>query len=99
MAGRHRRGYDKNVFRSLTMITQFGINMLVPICAMSALGIYLDKRFDTSFWMIVLFAAGAIAGGQNVYRAAKQIYAPSQEAEESRGGQEGKEPPLENEDD
>lgn len=98
MAGRHKRGYDKSVYRSLTMITQFGLNMLVPICAMSALGIYLDQRFGTSFWMVILFFVGAIAGGQNVYRMAKQIYAPSEKTGESQRKTEAKEPPLKNED-
>lgn len=80
MSGRPKRHYDKSVYRALTMITQFGINMLVPICILSALGIYLDEKFGTSFWMIILFIVGAIAGGQNVYRMAKQIYA-AEEAE------------------
>lgn len=79
MARRRKKGYDRSVYQSFAMIMQFGIQMLVPICLMSALGIYLDKKLDTSFWMIVLFFAGAIAGGQNVYRLAKQIYAPSGE--------------------
>ena len=70
-SGRH---YDKSVYRSLTLVTQFGIGMLVPICMMSALGIYLDRKFDTSFLMILFFFMGAIAGGQNVYRLAKKIY-------------------------
>lgn len=73
MSDRHKKGYDKKVFRSLAMVTQFGINMLVPITLMSALGIYLDRKFDTSFWMILLFFAGAVAGGQNVFRMAGQI--------------------------
>ena len=80
MGNRHRRNskYDKSVYRSLVLITQFGINMLVPICMMSALGIWLDGRCRTSFWTILLFFVGAIAGGQNVYRMAKKVY----EAEE-----------------
>lgn len=53
---------------------QFGINMLVPIGMLSALGIWLDGRFHTSFWTILLFFVGAIAGGQNVYRMAKSVY-------------------------
>ncbi len=83
MSVRRKKHDNKGVYRSLAMITQFGINMLVPICLMSALGIYLDRRFDTSFWMVVLFFAGAIAGGQNVYRMAKQVYAPSGQDMES----------------
>ena len=74
MSNRRKKHYDKSVYRSLAMITQFGINMLVPICIMTALGIYLDNRFGTSIWVIILFFAGAIAGGQNVYRMAKQVF-------------------------
>lgn len=71
---KRKRSYDKSVFRSLTLITQFGINMLVPIGAMSYLGWYLDGRFGTSYLMILLFFVGAIAGGQNVYRMAKKFF-------------------------
>lgn len=76
MGNRRRRSskYDKNVYRSLVLISQFGINMLVPICMMCVLGVWLDRKFGTSFWTILLFFVGAIAGGQNVYRMAKKVY-------------------------
>ena len=76
---KRKKRYDKSVYRSLGLITQFGINMLVPICMLTALGIYLDDKLGTSFWVIVLFLAGALAGGQNIYRMAKQIYEAPQE--------------------
>ena len=62
---------DRIVYQSLAMIMQFGLNMIVPICLMSALGIWLDRKLDTSFFTIALFAVGAVAGGQNIYRIAK----------------------------
>ena len=52
---KHDKPYDKSVWRSLTMITQFGINMLVPIGLMTALGIFLDQKFETGWITIVLF--------------------------------------------
>ena len=58
---------------------QFGINMLVPICLMSAVGVWMDKHFGTNFWMILFFCMGAVAGGQNVYRMARTIYDDSDE--------------------
>ena len=82
MSGRPKKPYDKGVYQSIAMITQFSIHMLVPICMMSALGMWLDSKFGTSFWMIVLFFAGAIAGGQNVYRLARKIYSPEEKDEE-----------------
>lgn len=71
---KRRKGIDNSVAQALAMVMQFGINMLVPICLMSALGIWLDRKFDTSFWMILLFTVGAVAGAQNVYRMARQVY-------------------------
>ncbi len=71
---RHKKKMDKSVYRSFAMITQFGINMLVPIGLMTWLGVYLDKRFGTSYLMVVLFFVGAVAGGRNVYRMAQKVY-------------------------
>ncbi len=71
---KRKNGYDKSVFQSLSMITQFGINMLVPIGLMSYLGLYLDRRFGTSYLVILLFFVGAVAGGRNIYRMAKGVY-------------------------
>lgn len=70
---RHPRDEERIVYQSLAMITQFGLNMIVPVCIMSGLGIWLDRKFGTSFWTILLFAVGAVAGGQNIYRIAKKM--------------------------
>lgn len=75
MGERRKKHYNRSVYRSFALIMQFGINMLVPICLMSAIGIWLDEKMNTSYWMVTLFFVGAIAGGQNVFRMAKQIYA------------------------
>jgi len=80
------------VYRSLALVMQFGINMLVPICMMTALGIFLDRKLGTSYLVILLFVVGAVAGGQNVYRMAKKIYdspqanSPSGTEEPARSG-------------
>jgi F0F1-type ATP synthase assembly protein I len=66
--------YSKNVFRALTMITQFGINMIVPIFICSFLGMWLDRKLGTSFFMVLFFFIGAIAGGRNVWIFARKIY-------------------------
>lgn len=69
-----RKKYDKSVYQSLALITQFGINMLVPVFLCSFVGIWLDEKFGTSFWMILLFFAGALAGFRNIYIMAKKVY-------------------------
>jgi len=86
---KRRKGFDKSVAQALALVMQFGINMLVPICLMSALGIWLDRRLGTSFWMILLFIAGAAAGGQNVYRMARQVYEGDKKESDKEHGRSG----------
>lgn len=73
---RKRRTDYRPVYRAMAMISQFGINMIVPICLMSALGIWLDEKLGTSYWMVVLFFVGAIAGFRNVYIVMKSFWKP-----------------------
>ena len=68
------KGSRRSNIRVLSYISQFAINMLVPIFLCSALGYYLDKRFNTSFIFIVMFFVGAVAGARNIYILAKREY-------------------------
>ena len=61
------------VVRCLSMISQFTIHMLVPICMCSYLGYWIDEKLNTSFLFIVFFFVGALAGGRNVYLLAQKI--------------------------
>ena len=61
------------IVRSLSMISQFTIHMLVPICMCSYLGYLLDEKLNTYVYFIILFFVGALAGGRNVYRLARKI--------------------------
>lgn len=63
-----------NVYQSLALIGQFGINMLVPVFVCSFLGMFLDKKLGTSCFVIVLFFIGAAAGFRNIYRFSKRIF-------------------------
>ena len=62
----------KEIFKLLTCITQFGINMLVPTVLCFLLGLWLDKQLGTSFLVVILFFVGAAAGARNVYRLFKK---------------------------
>lgn len=94
-----RGRYDKSVYRSFALVMQFGINMLVPICMMSALGIFLDRKLGTSYIMVLLFFVGAIAGAQNVYRMAKRVYEEEPETDGREGTAAKKESGSRDEDD
>lgn len=68
------KNYKKSVYQSLAVITQFGINMLVPIFMCSFAGLFLDRKLGTAFWFVLLFFVGAIAGFRNIYILARKIY-------------------------
>lgn len=69
-----KHSYNRSVFQSLVLVTQFAITMLVPIALMFAAGYWLDQKFGTSFWTVILFFVGALAGFTNVYRLAQKVY-------------------------
>lgn len=84
-----KREEKRQTVRLLSMISQFGINMLVPIFLCFFAGRWADRHFGTAYWTIVLFFIGAIAGFRNVYIFAKRYFAnPHKDADkdEIKGG-------------
>ncbi|MFP3155682.1 AtpZ/AtpI family protein [Lachnospiraceae bacterium ZAX-1] len=74
--------YKKSVYRSFTLITQFGISMLVPIFICTFIGVYIGEKFSIPIIVIPLFIIGALAGFRNVYQIAKRIYEDKDENKE-----------------
>lgn len=64
---------SKGVAKSLTMISQVGISMLVPIFLCCMLGMFLEDKFGWPAF-IPLFILGALAGMRNVYVLLSSIY-------------------------
>ena len=64
----------KSVYRTLALVTQFGITMLVPILLCTLVGVYLGEKFSIPFLAVPLFVVGALAGFRNVYVLAKKTY-------------------------
>jgi len=62
---------QKKVFQAITLILQFSLNMLVPIAMCTALGIWLDEKYDMPWVIIVLFFVGAFAGFTSIFKMAK----------------------------
>ena len=76
--------YKKSVYQSLVLVTQFGINMLVPLLLCSLAGVYIGKRCDIEWIVIPLFFLGALAGFRNIHIMAKKIYQQKEERKQSR---------------
>ena len=56
---------NRKVFQALTLILQFGLNMIVPIVMCTLFGTWI---------VIPLFIMGALAGFTNIFKMAKKIY-------------------------
>lgn len=71
----YRRPPDnRTTFKTLALVTQLGLTMIVSIGLPSALGIWLDKRLGTSWITVIMFVLGAIAGVQSAYQMIQKIY-------------------------
>lgn len=73
--------YKKEVYQSMTLILQFGINMMVPIFLCTFIGLWLDRKLNTNYIFIIMFFLGAAAGMRNIYIFSKKIY------DKPKGGQ------------
>ena len=82
---------NREVFQSLTMVMQFGINMLVPILACTLFGAWLGEKLQISWLAIPFFAIGALAGMRNVFVFARRIYQPGEHSDRDRNNIEEKE--------
>lgn len=59
-----------NVIKAASMVSQFGINMIVPIVLCVAVGVWLGDKFDMDWIVIPLFFMGALAGYTNIFKTA-----------------------------
>lgn len=65
---------NRKVFQSLTLILQFGLNMIVPIFMCTMLGVWLGEKYDIPIITVPLFVVGALAGFTNIFKMARKIY-------------------------
>ena len=80
--------YKKNVGQSLVLITQFSINMIVPICLCMFIGVYLGEKFSMPIISVPFVIIGTLAGFRNIYILAKKVY--KDDKKEQKGDEENK---------
>lgn len=65
---------NRKVFQALTLILQFGLNMIVPIVMCTLFGTWIGRKYDMLWIVIPLFIMGALTGFTNIFKMAKKIY-------------------------
>lgn len=58
--------YKKSVFRNLSMVTQLGLCVIVPVGLGIAAGSYIDARFGTST-LLIFVILGVLGGAKGAY--------------------------------
>ncbi|MGN0383770.1 MAG: AtpZ/AtpI family protein [Eubacterium sp.] len=61
--------YKKDTFRNISLITQLGLSMMVPVFLCVFVGIVIDNKFNSQTTLAFLIL-GIIAGCRNTYRLA-----------------------------
>lgn len=72
---------NRKVFQTLTLIIQFGLNMIVPIFMCTLFGAWLGRRYDMPILAVFMFIIGALAGFTNIFKMAKKIYGQDGESD------------------
>lgn len=67
---------NREIARAFSMVTQFGLNMLIPIGAMVALGVWIGDEYDMDWIVIPLFFVGALAGYNSIFRMIQRYIKP-----------------------
>jgi len=73
---------NKKIVKSLMMISQISISMLVPIFLCLFLGDFLNEKCDTVYFVPVFLFLGIAASIRNVYVLTKSFYAKDKKRED-----------------
>ena len=73
---------NKGIVKSLMMVSQIGISMLVPVFLCLFIGNWLNERFSTVYFVPVFLFLGIGASIRNVYILTKSFYAKDKKKED-----------------
>lgn len=75
---------DRTILKCLTMISQIGISMMVPIFLCAGIGWWMNGQFHTQFWFVIMLVIGIGAAFRNVYILTVSFYAEDMKKEHER---------------
>lgn len=69
-----KKGKGNNIGKILTMFLQITITMLSPLLICGALGVWLNNRFHTTLWFLVMMLVGVLAAFRNFFCLVRGFY-------------------------
>ncbi len=74
---------NSKVVKAWLLVTQLGISMMVPIFLCVIVGVWLDKKVQTGWFLPIFLFLGIAAAFRNVYYLLKPFYAKDKEREDA----------------
>ncbi len=59
---------NRKILQTLFLVTQLGLSMLAPIGLGAVVGILLDRKLGTTYWVVILLFLGILAGFRNCWK-------------------------------
>ena len=75
--------HNKIIFETLSLISQLGISIVVPVLLCIVLGVFLENRFSISI-MVPLIILGVLSGVRNAYYILKDAHKKMEKVDEER---------------
>lgn len=77
-----QKKHNRDVVRALMLITQLGLNMLVPVVLCFFIGLWLDKWLGTGCFLIIFIILGVLAAFRNMFASTKSLVKGERERED-----------------
>ncbi len=74
----------RKIIYALSLVTQLGITMIVPIFLCLFVGIKVSKYFDKSYFVMIFLVLGMSVSFRNAYQITKKMYIKDKEKEQNK---------------
>jgi len=74
----------RKIIYALSLVTQLGITMIVPIFLCLFVGIKVSKYFDKSYFVMIFLVLGMVVSFRNAYQITKKMYIKDKEKEQNK---------------
>ena len=70
------------IFRNIALISQLGINIIVPVFICLLIGKGIDRIAGTDWWILIMLVVGILSGGKSAYDTAMNSIRADEHKEE-----------------
>lgn len=68
------RNENKGIVKAFSMVLQIGLTMLAPLLVCGWFGLWLNEKFQTTIWFLIMLGLGVLAAFRNFFQLMRQFY-------------------------